>query len=376
MTTSKKIISLFFIYCSLTLIACGQQSNNKHNTKNKMTTSRSSINNTGKENNPYYSHTDTNKLTLSDAEWKKILPPNVYEIARHQGTESAFTGKLWNFEGKGTYYCAACGNSLFRSDAKFASSCGWPSFFEQINPKSIVYKQDNSHGMIREEALCGRCGGHLGHLFNDGPPPTEKRYCMNSAVLDFEPDNAPLPQKSDNEIDTITFGAGCFWCVEAIFQDLKGVANVVSGYAGGTVKNPSYKEVCTGKTGHAEVCQITYNPKIISFTQLLAIFFQAHNPTTLNRQGGDVGTQYRSVIFYHNENQKQIAEKIKAKLNAEKAFEQPIVTEITAYTNFYPAEDYHKDYFELHGEQPYCTAIIRPKVAKMKQIFAKIYNTK
>lgn len=138
--------------------------------------------------NPYYSRTDTTTLHVSDAEWKKVLPPDIYEVARNKDTERAFTGKYWNFMGLGTYYCAACGNKLFRSDAKFASECGWPSFFEVERKNSVRYKNDNSYGMERIEVLCGRCGGHLGHLFDDGPPPTGKRYCMNSIVLDFVPD--------------------------------------------------------------------------------------------------------------------------------------------------------------------------------------------
>ena len=159
--------------------ACGQ---NKEVKNNEITTIES------KSKNPYYSHTDTKKLNLSDAEWKKILPEDVYLVSRKADTERPFTGKYWNTDVKGTYYCAACGNLLFRSGAKFASSCGWPSFFEQENKKSIVFKDDNSIGMERIEALCGRCGGHLGHLFDDGPAPTGKRYCMNSIALDFEPD--------------------------------------------------------------------------------------------------------------------------------------------------------------------------------------------
>ena len=170
-------------------------------------------------------------------------------------------------------------------------------------------------------------------------------------------------------MDTITFGAGCFWCVEAIFSDLNGVDKVISGYAGGTVKNPSYKEVCTGSTGHAEVCQVIYNPEIITYKELLEVFWQVHDPTTLNRQGGDVGTQYRSVIFYHTNEQKEITEEYKKVLNNEKVFPNPIVTEIMAFTNFYPAEDYHQDYFELNGENPYCQAVVRPKLEKFRKVF-------
>ena len=145
---------------------------------------------TMKPDNPYYSRTDTSKLNLPDSVWKKVLSEDVYEVARNKATERAFTGKYWDFEGKGTYYCAACGNPLFRSDAKFASTCGWPSFFEPIRDASVLYKPDNTYGMHRIEVLCGRCGAHLGHIFDDGPAPTGKRYCMNSIVLDFEPESS------------------------------------------------------------------------------------------------------------------------------------------------------------------------------------------
>ena len=143
----------------------------------------------GSRNNPYYSRSDITILHLSDEEWKKILPDSLYQVARKKDTEYPFTGKYWNYTGVGTYYCAACGNALFRSDAKFASSCGWPSFFEALRPNSVTYERDNSMWVERTEVLCGRCGGHLGHIFDDGPPPTGKRYCMNSIMLDFEVNN-------------------------------------------------------------------------------------------------------------------------------------------------------------------------------------------
>jgi methionine-R-sulfoxide reductase len=144
-----------------------------------------------KPGNPYYSNTDKTKLHVSDTDWKKVLPEDLYEVSRHAETERPFTGKYWDYDGNGTYYCAACGNKLFRSTAKFSSECGWPSFFEQDNPKSTTYRKDNSLGMERTEVLCARCGGHLGHIFDDGPPPTGKRYCMNSIALDFIPDKKP-----------------------------------------------------------------------------------------------------------------------------------------------------------------------------------------
>lgn len=170
--------------------------------------------------------------------------------------------------------------------------------------------------------------------------------------------------------DIATFGTGCFWCTEAIFQELKGVVHVTSGYMGGTVAHPSYEEVCTGSTGHAECLQIVYDPAVISFDELLEAFWESHDPTTLNRQGNDIGTQYRSAIFYHNEEQRQKAEHYKAKLNEQGAYPNPIVTEITPASTFYPAEDYHQNYYNDHGSQPYCYLVIRPKVEKFEKAFA------
>ncbi len=169
--------------------------------------------------------------------------------------------------------------------------------------------------------------------------------------------------------DTATFGTGCFWCTEAVFQELKGVVKVTSGYSGGQVVNPTYEQVCNGTTGHAECLQVIYDPKVISYDELLEVFWEVHDPTSLNRQGNDVGTQYRSAIFYHNEEQRQKAEHYKEELNKNKAYDKPIVTEITAFSKFYPAEDYHQDYFRLHGSQPYCSLVIRPKVEKFEKVF-------
>jgi peptide-methionine (S)-S-oxide reductase len=170
-------------------------------------------------------------------------------------------------------------------------------------------------------------------------------------------------------MELATFGSGCFWCTEAIFLNVKGVEKVESGYSGGKVKNPTYREVCSGLTGHAEVIQVTYDPKVVSYDELLEIFWQTHDPTTLNRQGADEGTQYRSVVFYHNDEQKTLAEGYKKKLTEAKAFEDPIVTEISPFTIFYKAEDYHQNYYNLNGSAPYCSFVIKPKLDKFKKVF-------
>ena len=172
-------------------------------------------------------------------------------------------------------------------------------------------------------------------------------------------------------MEKATFGAGCFWCVEAVFQNLQGVEQVVSGYMGGHVHNPTYQQVCTGTTGHAEVAQIIYDPQEVSFVELLQVFWQTHDPTTLNRQGNDVGTQYRSAIFYHDEEQRKLAEEVKSRLQEEKIWDDPIVTEITEATTFYAAEDYHQNYFNQNADQPYCQFVVRPKVEKFKKLFSE-----
>lgn len=186
----------------------------------------------------------------------------------------------------------------------------------------------------------------------------------------FKQMNQSMGDKVNSKLEVATFAAGCFWCVEAQYQQLEGVEKVESGYLGGHVKNPTYKEVCTGNTGHAEACNIYYDPSKISFDELLAAFWVAHDPTTLNRQGNDVGTQYRSAIFYHNDEQKQKAEDYKKKLNEEKVFANPIVTEISPYSTFYKAENYHQNYYNDNTNEGYCMFVVKPKMDKFKKVFA------
>lgn len=361
--------SVFFFLAVLPLFmfnACGQP--NKKQQKTNPIAMENVIN---KPENPYYSNTDTTKLVLSDAEWKKILPEDLYQVARHADTERAFTGTMWSSETKGTYYCAACGNKLFRSDQKFVSSCGWPSFFEQENKGSIIFKPDNSYGMQRTEALCGRCNSHLGHLFDDGPEPTGKRYCMNAVSLDFVPDGVKSVGNAtgNKNLETIVLGGGCYWCVEAVYENLIGVQSVASGFAGGSVENPSYEEVSAGTTGAAEVVEITYDKTQTSLDEIFKVFFTVHDPTTLNRQGADIGTQYRSVIFYKDEAQKKAAQSIIDALNAANVYSSKIVTTLEPFKKFYKAEEYHQNYYQNNKNKPYCQMVIQPKIEKFEKIF-------
>jgi peptide-methionine (S)-S-oxide reductase len=192
----------------------------------------------------------------------------------------------------------------------------------------------------------------------------------------FQKMNNSKPTETSKKLEVATFGAGCFWCTEAQFQQLSGVEKVESGYSGGFVESPTYKQVCTGNTGHAEVTNVYYDPNKISFDELLAAFWVTHDPTQLNRQGNDVGTQYRSVIFYHNDEQKNKAEEYKKKLNEEKAYNGPVVTEISPFTKFYKAEDYHQNYYNENGSQPYCVFVVKPKLEKFQKVFKdKLKNT-
>ena len=306
---------------------------------------------------------DIPKIIKTESDWKKQLTPEQYYMLREEGTEKPFTGKFLMHKEKGLYSCGACGNELFTDEMKFDSHCGWPSFDKEISGGKIITKEDYSLGVKRTEIECAKCGGHLGHLFNDGPTETGLRYCVNSLSLDF------IKEEEYNRTDTITLGGGCFWCVEGVYELINGVVEVKSGYSGGSTKNPTYKEVCTGNTGHAEVVQVIYKPSTISLEEVLKVFFTAHDPTTLNRQGADVGTQYRSVIFFHNEEQKNTINKVIRILTEEEVFELPIVTQVDPIGNFYHAEDYHQDYYELNKSEPYCKMVILPKIEKVEKIF-------
>lgn len=279
------------------------------------------------------------------------------KVIEEKGTEAPFSGKYDEFNEEGVYLCRRCGAPLYRSEDKFDAHCGWPSFDAEV-PGAVKRVLDKDG--VRTEITCERCGAHLGHVF-EGEQLTQKnvRHCVNSISMEF------VAKDSRNFREKAYFGGGCFWCTEATFQNLRGVLRVLPGYAGGDKENPTYEEVSIGQTGHAEVIEIEYDSSRISFEILLHVFFAVHDPTTLNRQGADVGTQYRSAIFYTNETQKEVAENFIKKLEAEHYFEKPIVTEIKPLPKFYQAEDYHKDYFKNHPEAAYCQLVIAPKIDKL-----------
>jgi peptide-methionine (S)-S-oxide reductase len=206
--------------------------------------------------------------------------------------------------------------------------------------------------------------GLVSVLFFTGETKPQKNF-PNPDPEDVGTDNA----SETNNLELATFGSGCFWCTEAVFQQLKGVRKVVSGYSGGAVENPTYEQICTGTTGHAEVIQVTFDPRIVSYPELLEVFWQTHDPTTLNRQGNDVGTQYRSAIFYHSDRQRQMGERYRQKIDNAHVFSKPLVTEIVPFSTFYPAEDYHQNYYANHTQLPYCRTMIGPKLDKLRKIF-------
>jgi peptide methionine sulfoxide reductase msrA/msrB len=278
-----------------------------------------------------------------DIKLNKLTPDEEYVIV-HKGTERPFTGKYNNFFEKGTYICKRCNAPLYRSDDKFKSECGWPSFDDEI--PGAVKRIPDPDGM-RTEIICARCGAHLGHVFTgEGLTAKNTRFCVNSVSLDFIP-----PQSEMAGTDTAIFAGGCFWGVEYYMQKAPGVISTEVGYIGGHIDNPTYEQVCSHTTGYAEAVRIVFDPGKTNYEDVAKLFFEIHDPTQVNRQGPDVGDQYRSSVFYLNEDQKNISEKLVGILKT-KGYN--VATRIVPATHFWRAEDYHQQYYEKENGTPYC----------------------
>jgi peptide methionine sulfoxide reductase msrA/msrB len=271
------------------------------------------------------------------------LSPEEERIIIHKGTERPFTGKYFNHKEAGTYTCKQCGAPLFRSSDKFDSGCGWPSFDDEI-PGAVKHTLDADG--VRMEITCAKCGGHLGHVFEgEGFTPKNTRHCVNSISLEF------ITASHEAALEKAYFAGGCFWGMEHLLKQSEGVISTRVGYMGGRTKNPTYKQVCYENTGHAEVVEVVFDPKKTSYETLARLFFEIHDPTQKNRQGPDIGNQYRSAVFYTNHEQKETAEKL---IEILKAKGYSPVTEVVPADMFWVAEDYHQDYYDNTGKQPYC----------------------
>ncbi|SDC32603.1 bifunctional methionine sulfoxide reductase B/A protein [Geotoga petraea] len=274
--------------------------------------------------------------------YKKLTPKEISVIV-NKGTERPFTGEYDEFFEKGTYICKQCGLPLYKSEDKFNSGCGWPSFDDEI--PAAINKNVDADGR-RTEITCAYCGAHLGHVFH-GEHLTNKniRHCVNSISMDFIPDGEKI------KYNRAIFAGGCFWGVEQLFKEKEGVVDTRVGYTGGRTKNPTYDQVCMGFTGHAEAVEVIYDTEKTSYEELTKLFFEIHDFTQKNRQGPDIGKQYRSAIFYTDEEQKKTAEKI---INELESKDFNVETKVEEASTFYVAEEYHQDYYKKTGKQPYC----------------------
>lgn len=279
------------------------------------------------------------------------LTPEEQHVILEKGTERPFAGEYWDTKANGTYICRQCNTPLYTSADKFDSHCGWPSFDDEL--PGTVRRAPDADGR-RTEILCAACGGHLGHVFK-GEKMTSKnlRHCVNSLSIRFIPDGEPLPAPM---VGRAIFAGGCFWGVEYFLQKADGVLSVTSGYIGGKTENPTYKEVCTKATGHAEAVEVVFDPAKTDYETVAKLFFEIHDPTQVDRQGPDKGPQYRSEIFYLDDTQKQTAEKLIGLLE-QKGLD--VATNVTRATTFWPAEDYHQDYYDNKGSLPYCHGYVK-----------------